>query len=243
MCILNQKRTVKKHHHEDLLRMTKSNSWSISKRRSGKELLKVKHPYLHNFMNISQIFPEVMHLELREFAEDVLESEPENGAAVIMLTIIVWESKNVRYGESDKDLTFLENAMVTAPNDPETCFFAASKYDEYFDPLFCSSLTALERLFERSMQQDESELYGWLVKLYNEIGRTPCYIYRSLMRNPDANTELISRCMPLITKMQHAFQDKLSDVPDDWYALRGLGDIYQTLGETELSKKISVGRS
>ena len=182
-------------------------------------------------------FPEAMYLELREFAEDVLESEPENGAAVIMLMIIVWENKNVHYGESDKDLNFLEKAMVTAPNDPETCFFAASKYDEHFDPLFRSLLTALERLFERSIRQGESGLYGWLVKLYNEIGRTPCYIYRSLMRNPDANTELISRCIPLITKMQHAFQDKLSDVPDDWYALRGLGDIYQTLGETELLKK------
>lgn len=182
-------------------------------------------------------FPEAMHLELREFVEDVLESDPENGAAVIMLTIIVWESKSVRYGESDKDLNFLEKAMVTAPNDPETCFFAASKYDEHFDPLFQLSLTALERLFERSMQQGESQLYGWLIKLYNEIGRTPCHIYRSLMRNPDANTELISRCMPLITKMQHAFQDKLSDEPDDWYALRGLGDIYQTLGESDLSKQ------
>ncbi|MCG9129489.1 TlpA family protein disulfide reductase [Candidatus Poribacteria bacterium] len=182
-------------------------------------------------------FPEVMHLELREFAEDVLESEPENGAAVIMLMIIVWESKNVYYGESDKDLNILEKAMVTAPNDPETCFYAASKYEEYFDPFHCFSLTALERLFERSMQQGESGLYGWLTKLYNETGRTPCYIYRSLMRNPDANTELISRCIPLITKMQHVFQDKLSNEPDDWYALRGLGDIYQTLGETELAKK------
>ena len=182
-------------------------------------------------------FPEAMHLELREFAEDILESEPENGAAVIMLTTIVWGSKNVRYGESDKDLNFLEKAMVTAPNDPETCYFAASKYDEYFDPLFRSSLTALERLFERSMQHGESELYGWLIKLYKEIGRTPCHIYRSLMRNPDENAELISRCIPLITQMQHAFQDKLSDEPDDWYALRGLGDIYQTLGETDLSKQ------
>ncbi len=182
-------------------------------------------------------FPEAMHLELREFAEDVLESEPENGAAVILLMIIVWESKNVYYGKSDKDLNYLEKAMVTAPNDPETCFFAASKYDEYFDPLFRSSLTTLERLFERSMKQGGSELYSWLIKLYNEIGRTPCYIYRSLMRNPDENAELITRCIPLITKMQHAFQDKLSDEPNDWYALRGLGDIYQTLGETELANR------
>ena len=186
-----------------------------------------------------------MHLELREFAEDVLESEPENGAAVNMLTIIVWESKNVCHGESDKDLNFLEKAYGnSSQRSRNVLFFAANKYNEHYDPLFRSSLTALERLFERSMlDKVRSGLYGWLVKLYNDIGRTPCHIYRSLMRNPDANTKLISKCIPLITKMQHAFQDKLSDVPDDWYALRGLGDIYQTLGETELSKKISVGRS
>ena len=182
-------------------------------------------------------FPEAMHLELREFAEEVLEDQPDNGAATKILAIIVWENKRVNFGESDRDLILLEQAMNLAHKDTEICFFAIRKYDKDYDPLFHLTLTALERLFKRSIQQGESGLYGWLVKLYNEIGRTPCHIHRNLMKNPDSNAELIERCKPLIDQMLQTFQQRLSDVPDDWYALRGLGDIYQTLGETELSKK------
>ncbi len=179
-------------------------------------------------------FPEAMHLELREFAEEVLEVHPDNGAATKILAIIVWESKNVRYGKSDRDLILLEQAMNLSPNDTETCFFALRKYDEYYDPFCILTLTALERLFARSLQQNDSELYQWLTRIYKEVGRTPCHIYRNLMKNPDANAELIERCKSLIDQMRHAFQQRLSDEPDDWYALRGLGDVYEVLGETEL---------
>ncbi len=182
-------------------------------------------------------FPQAMHLELREFAEEVLETEPDNGAASKILAIIVWESKNVRHGESDRDLILLEQAMNLAPNDTETCYFALRKYEEYYDPLFNLTLTALERLFARSLQQNDSDLYQWLAKLYKEVGRTPCHIYRNLMKNPDANAELIERCKPLIDQMLHAFQQRLSDEPDDWYALRGLGDVYELLGETALAQQ------
>ena len=189
-----------------------------------------------NLQDYISDFPQAMHLELREFAEEVLETEPDNGAAYKILAIIVWESKNVRHGESDRDLILLEQAMNLAPNDTETCYFAVRKYDEYFDPLFNLTLTALERLFARSMQQNDSDLYQWLVKLYKEVGRTPCHIYRTLMKNPDSNSELIERYRPLIDRMLHAFQQQLSDEPDDWYALRGIGDVYETLGETDLAQ-------
>ena len=182
-------------------------------------------------------FPEAMLLELREFAEEVFETHPGNGAAVQMLAIIVWEDKRICRGESDNDLTFLEQAMVLTPNDAEICFFAVSQYNEHYDPLFRLTLTALERLFERAKQQGISELSGWLTKLYKEVGRTPCHIYRNLMKNPDANAELIARCKTLIDQMLHAFQQRLTHESDDWYALRGLGDVYEVLGETELAQK------
>ncbi len=182
-------------------------------------------------------FPEAMHLELREFTEEVFEAQPENGAAVKMLATIVWDGKWISYGESDSELTLLEKAMVLIPNDPETCFFAISHYDDSYDPLFKMTLTALERLFERAKQQDESNLSSWLTKLYKELGKTPCYIYRSLMDNPDENAELIKKCKPLITEMQQAFQQKLAHEPKDWHALRGLSDVYEALGETELALK------
>lgn len=182
-------------------------------------------------------FPEAMHLELREFVEEALETQPENGAAAKMLAIIVWGGKNVRFGETDKDLNLLEQAIELVPNDTETCFFALRKYDEYYDPFCILTLTALERLFARSLQQNDSDLYQWLTRIYKKIGRTPCQIYRNLMQNPEANAEMISRCKPLITEMQHAFQQKLSHEPDNWYALRGLSDVYEALGETEFAEK------
>ena len=182
-------------------------------------------------------FPEAMCLELREFSEEVLEKQPDNGAAAKMLAIIVWENKHVFNGEKDRDLLFLEQAMTQVPNDVETCFLAISHYKESLDSLFELTLTALERLFERARQQDKSELYHWLAKLYKNVGRTPCYTYRNLLKSPEENAELIARCKPLIVETQHAFQQRLEQEPEDWYALRGLGDIYEALGETEPAEK------
>lgn len=182
-------------------------------------------------------FPEAMHLELREFSEEVLEKQPDNGAAAKMLSIIVWEGKHTFNGEKDKDLLFLEQVMTLVPKDTETCFLAISHYREFLDPLFELTLTALERLFERAKQHDESELYHWLAKLYKDAGRTPCYIYRNLMKSPEENAELLARCKPLIFEAQHAFQQRLEQEPDDWYALRGLSDIYEILDETESAEK------
>lgn len=182
-------------------------------------------------------FPEAMLLELREFSEEVLEKQPDNGAAAKMLSIIVWEDKHTFNGEKDRDLLFLEQAMTLVPKDVETCFLAISHYREFLDPLFELTLTALERLFESAKQHDESELYHWLAKLYRDVGRTPCCIYRNLMESPEENAELLARCKPLIVEAQHAFQQRLEQEPDDWYALRGLSDIYEALGETASAKK------
>jgi len=182
-------------------------------------------------------FPEAMLLELREFSEEVLEKQPDNGAAAKVLAIIVWKGKNVFHGEKDRDLLFLEQAMTLAPNDVETCFLAISHYREFLDPLFELTLTALERLFESAKQQDESEAYHWLAKLYKDVGRTPCYIYRNLMKSPEENAELLARCKSLIVEAQHTFQQRLEQEPDDWYALRGLSDIYEALGETASAEK------
>ena len=183
-------------------------------------------------------FPEPMHLELREFVEEVLEAQPENGAAMKMLAIIVWEGKRTYHGKSDQDLTLLEQAMVLIPNDAESCYYAVGKYENNLDPIFNLTITALERMFERSKQQGESELYRWLTELYKEVDRTPCYTYRALMKNSEANIQLISRCKPLITEMQHVFHQKLAHDPDDWFALRGLSDTYETLGDTESAQRI-----
>ncbi len=182
-------------------------------------------------------FPEVMHLELREFAEELLDTQPENGAAMKMLAILVWKGKSISNGESDRDLDLLEQAMRLLPNESEICFYALKHFDENFDPLFRLTLTTLERLFERASQQDETELYCWLTKLYQDVGRTPSYIYRNLMKNPDANDELIARSKPLIDQMLQTFQQRLTHEQDDWFALRGIADVYEVLGQTEMVQK------
>lgn len=172
-------------------------------------------------------FPKAMHLELREFAEEMLESQPENGAAAKMLAIIVEKNDNpLRLGNP-----FIEPAVQLVPNDPEICFFAMSS-NRGFD-----ELSLLEKLFNRAQSQGKTELSLWLAKLYKEVGTTPCHIYRNLMKKPDENAELIKRCKPLIDRAQQAFQQQLEEEPDNWYALRGLGDIYEALGETELAQK------
>ncbi len=177
------------------------------------------------------IFPEAMLLELREFAEEALEKQPNNGAAAKLLAIIV----------EDKELPYLEQAIELLTNDAEICFFAVKRYSESFgnrrDPSFELTLPTLEKLFAIAQQQDESELYHWITKLYNEIGRTPCHIYRKLMRQPEGNAELIELCQLLIKQTEQSFKHRLEKDPDDWYALRGLGDIYQTLGKTELAQE------
>ncbi len=164
------------------------------------------------------LFPDAMLLELREFAEEVYEKQPENGAAAKMLAVIEQNGYN----------TFNEQAMTLAPNDAEICFYAIS---------YNTSLTLLEKLFERAQRQGKSELYHWLVRLYKEVGTTPCVSYRKLMKSPEGNAELITRYKALIVQAQQTFEHRLEHEPDDWYALRGLGDIYETLGETELTQK------
>ncbi len=164
------------------------------------------------------LFPDAMLMELREFAEEVYEKQPENGAAAKMLAVIEQNGYNI----------FNEQAMTLLPNDAEICFYVIS---------YNISLTLLEKLFERAQRQGKSELYRWLVRLYKEVGTTPCVSYRKLTKSPEGNAELITRYKELIVQAQKAFEHRLEHEPDDWSALRGLGDIYETLGETELAQK------
>ncbi len=164
------------------------------------------------------LFPDAMLLELREFAEEVYEKQPENGAAAKILAVIEQKGYSI----------FNEQAIKLVPNDAEICFYVIS---------YNTSLTLLEELFERAQRQGKSELYHWLVRLYKEVGTTPCVSYRKLMKSPEENAELITRYKSLIVQAQQAFEHHLEHKPNDWYALRGLGDIYETLGEIELAQE------
>ncbi|MCY4404422.1 MAG: TlpA disulfide reductase family protein [Candidatus Poribacteria bacterium] len=176
-------------------------------------------------------FPRIMRIELREFAEDILEKHPNNGAAAKLLAIIV----------DEKEFPYLNQAIELLPNDTEICFLAYKQYDNPFAEqdfsLFERTIRIPEMLFARTQQEGSSALYDCIVRLYKDMGSTPCQIYRTLMQHPEGNTELIERCIPLINQAEQAFQKRLEEHPDDWYALRGLGDIYETLGETELAEK------
>lgn len=176
-------------------------------------------------------FPKYMRMELREFAEEVLEAQPNNGAAAKLLAFIV----------EDKEYPFLEQAIELLSHDSEICFYAISRDNNPFSHndniLFELTLPALEKLFARAQQQDGNGLYYWLTKLYSEKGKTPCHIYRKLKRNPEGNSALIARSKTLIDQAKNIFEQRLEEEPDDWYSLRGLGDIYQTLGKTEVASK------
>ncbi len=176
-------------------------------------------------------FPRIMQIELREFAEEQLEKHSNNGAAAKLLAIIV----------KDEEFPYIDQAIELLPNDPEVCFYAIKQYSHPFADqefsLFERTIKVPELLFTRIQKQDGTALYDCIVRLYKEMGKTPCQIYRKLMQYPEGNTELIERCIPLIKQTEETFQQRLKEEPDDWYALRGLGDIYETLGETELAQK------
>ncbi|MYG00341.1 redoxin domain-containing protein [Candidatus Poribacteria bacterium] len=176
-------------------------------------------------------FPRIMRIELREFAEEILEKYPNNGAAAKILAIIV----------DKKEFPYLNQAIELLPNDTEVCYLAYKQYDNPFAEqdftLFERTVRVPEMLFARTQKQGGSALYDCIVRLYRDMGSTPCQIYRTLMQHPEGNSELIERCIPLIKQAEQALQQRLKEHPNDWYALRGLGDIYETLGETELANE------
>ena len=179
-------------------------------------------------------FPDEMRQKLTEYAEQVLETDPDNGAAAKFLAIAMTESS---YDiPPDEFWHFSEKATILLPNDVELCYLAFEKSG--IDPLyFEKAAIALERLFERHRDGEKPTLYQWLFRCcYDHLHVTtrPNEFYRQI---EDGNP-LIQRWAAVLGKIQAVFEEQLERTPNHWETVRMLVEILEALENTEATEKV-----
>ncbi len=179
-------------------------------------------------------FPDEMRQKLTEYAERMLETDPDNGAAAKFLAIAVTESS---YDiPPDEFWHFSEKAMILLPNDVELCYLAFEKSG--IDPLyFEKAVIALEKLFERHRDGEKPTLYQWLFRCcydYLHVTSRPNDFYKAL----ESDDPLRERWTVVMEKIQAVFEEQLERTPDDWDTVRMLVEILEALGDTEATEKV-----
>ena len=182
-----------------------------------------------------------MRQELREYAENVLDKAPENGAAAKFLAIETLQKLDGELIPIEPKHPLLEKAMVLAPNDVEICFFAFEEYgceqflfemEDYED----ETLVSIERLFERIRGSDAQTQSRWVQMLYDysEVWTSPSDIYKGL----NENDPHIKRWTAVLRKIQAVFEQQLKQTPNDWEIVLILTEIHNVLGDTNASEKV-----
>ena len=179
-------------------------------------------------------FPDEMREKLTEYAERMLETDPDNGAAAKFLAIAMTESS---YDiPPDEFWHFSEKAMILLPNDVELCYLAFEKSG--IDPLyFEKAVIALEKLFERHRDGEKPTLYQWLFRCcydYLHVTSRPNDFYKAL----ESDDPLRERWTVVMEKIQAVFEEQLERTPDDWDTVRMLVEILEALGDTEATEKV-----
>jgi len=178
--------------------------------------------------------PEAMCQQLQEYAENALETDPDNGAAAKFLAIALagW-SYDI---PPDEYWTFSEKATLLLPNDLSLCYLAFVKSG--IDPLyFDKAVIALEGLLEWHREGEESTLYQWLFRC--------CYDYLYVTSRPndfyerlESNNPLYERWTAVMGKIQVVFEEQLARHPGDWDIVRMLTEIQEALGNTAAAEKV-----
>ena len=175
-------------------------------------------------------FPEEMRQALHEYAEGVLETHPENGAAAKFLTIVLaGSSYDIPH---DEFWTLAEKAITLLPSDVEICYLVFEKSSMDLSFYDNEAVVALERLFERHREGEEPTLYQLMFRLCYDhlyVSTRPNELYKQL-ENDDP---LIERWTVVLGKIQAVFEERLAQKPDDWNAVRMLSEIHEALGDTE----------
>ena len=171
-------------------------------------------------------FPKEMLQKLRSHAEDVLESDPNNGAAAKFLAIEA-------FGEVDAQkpvgkYPLLEKAMVLVPNDTEICFFAYATCTRIGNQMNEKALTSLERLFDRLRGTSYPIPYRWVLRLYgaNENLTTPSLVYKQM----DSNDPLIERWKAVLNEIPSIFEREWAQKPDS-HVFYIVAHVHETLGD------------
>lgn len=178
-------------------------------------------------------FPDEMRQKLTDYAERVLKTEPDNGAAAKFLAIV---TAGTSYDfPPDEFWDILERTTELLPNDVDICYWAFENAS--LEPLLDKGVVALERLFERCREDEEPTLYQWLFRCcydYLHVTSRPNDFYKEL----ESDNPLYERWTAVLGKIQVVFEEQLVRHPDDWNIVRMLTEIQEALGNTAAAEKV-----
>ena len=194
-------------------------------------------------------FPKALREDLYEHAQDILESNPDNGAAAKFAAIVLagtaWDIPQDGFWD------VVEKAMVLLPNDVEVCYLAFEKTG--FDYLHEEAVTALERLFERHQEHQAPTVTSPFQRNVQENGKPAfsqwvyrfCYDYQYVTSRPndfyqrlEGDHPLRERWTAVLGKIQLVFEEQIKLAPDEWMHTRMLAEIHEVLGNTEEAQAV-----
>lgn len=194
-------------------------------------------------------FPEALRKDVYTYAQDVLESSPDNGAAAKFAAILLAGTPYDVPCEGFWDV--VEKAMVLLPSDVEVCYLAFEKAS--FDHLQEEAVTALERLFERHQahqtpiktspfekdlrEREKPALSQWVYRFcydYEYVTARPYDLYQRL----EGDHPLTKRWTAVLHKIQQVFKEQVKLGPDAWIHTRMLAEIHEVLGHTEETQAV-----
>lgn len=178
-------------------------------------------------------FPDEMRQKLTDYAEHVLKTDPNNGAAAKFLAIV---TAGTSYDfPPDEFWDILERTTELLPNDVDICYWAFENAS--LEPLLDQGVVALERLFERCREDEEPTLYQWLFRCcydYLHVTSRPNDFYKEL----ESDNPLYERWTAVMGKIQVVFEEQLVRHPDAWDVVRMLTEIQEALGNTAAAEKV-----
>ena len=178
-------------------------------------------------------FPDEMRQKLTDYAERVLKTDPNNGAAAKFLAIV---TAGTSYDfPPDEFWDILERTIELLPNDVDICYWAFENAS--LEPLLDQGVVALERLFERCREDEEPTLYQWLFRCcydYLHVTSRPNDFYKEL----ESDNPLYERWTAVMGKIQVVFEEQLVRHPDAWDVVRMLTEIQEALGNTAAAEKV-----
>ena len=171
--------------------------------------------------------PEEMVHHLGLYAENILKSDPDNGAAVQFIAIITFQMAKEQ--KPLEQYSLIENAMLLTPNDIEICFYAYTLCTWGGDKEWIEfALISVERLLERLRTSSDDEKYQWVSQLYNhyDVLTKPTEFYNESRKDP----VLMKRWGKVLNQLASIFKTQLTQDTGAQSALIGLAEIYETLG-------------
>ena len=177
-------------------------------------------------------FPEEMLRAIKSYAENVLEADPNNGAAAKFLAIEAFHEVDAQTSPEKHPL--LEKAMVLTPKDFEICFFAYAACTRLGDQMIEEALVALERMLDRLRGGDHRVSYLWTMRLYTtEVGATPVQIYLRIHKKHP----VIDRWEAVLNEILAVFENELAEKPDSG-VFNAIAYIYETMGDIEAAQAV-----